>query len=68
MELRPDHQFDRFGPYGDLLGPDADAYDGVDDNIINSIDWNDPSSFFKAMGAGAGGMPIPEMKSAPEIR
>jgi hypothetical protein len=38
MELRLNHQFDPFGP-------GADPYDDVDDDIISSIDWNDPSSF-----------------------
>lgn len=61
MELRLNHQFDPFGP-------GADRYDDVDDDIISSIDWNDPSSFFKAMSAGSGGLPMPEMKSAPEVR
>jgi hypothetical protein len=61
MELRPDHQFDPFGP-------GADAYDGEIDDVVNNIDWNDPSSFFKAMGAGPGGMPMPEMKSTLDVR
>jgi hypothetical protein len=61
MELRPNHHFDPFGP-------EAYAYEGVDDDTINSIDWGDPSSFFKTMGAGTIGMPMPEIKSAPEVR
>lgn len=61
MELRPDHQFDPFAP-------GADAYDEEADDVVNSIDWNDPSSFFKAIGAGTGGLPMPDIKSAPDVR
>ncbi|KAF7553797.1 hypothetical protein G7Z17_g3396 [Cylindrodendrum hubeiense] len=56
MELRPDHQFDPFGP-------DAHAYD--DDEIagIKDIDWSDPASFLAAMGG-----PIPKCPSPSEVR
>ncbi|CAG7937538.1 unnamed protein product [Penicillium salamii] len=61
MELRSNHQFDPFGP-------DAAIYDAPDPAIDN-IDWNDPSSFFKALNAGGpGGLPMPAFKSPAEVR
>lgn len=63
MELRPNHQFDPYGPGADAYYTDEAA------DVVNNIDWDDPSSFFKAIGAGPGGsMPMPEMKSAPDVR
>lgn len=50
MELRQNHQFDPFGP-------DAAAYDDPNFDMSN-IDWNDPASFFNALGGGGpGGLP-----------
>ncbi|CAG7950189.1 unnamed protein product [Penicillium olsonii] len=61
MEPRRSHQFDLFGPQGA-------AYDEPNP-IVDNIDWNDPSSFFKAMEAGQPGrMPLPDMKSPAEVR
>lgn len=61
MELRPDHQFDPFGP-------DAAAYDDPKFDV-DSIDWSDPTAFFKAMDAGQpGAMPMPEIKTPAEVR
>ena len=52
MELRPSHQFDPFGP-------NAAAYDDPSLDMSN-IDWNDPASFFNALGGGEpGGLPMP---------
>lgn len=60
MELRSNHQFDPFGP-------DAAIYD-TPDPAIDNIDWNDPSSFFKALNAGGpGGLPMPAFKSPVEV-
>lgn len=60
MELRPDHQFDPFSP-------EAAKYDGPDP-AIDKIDWNDPASFFKAIGAGPGALPMPKIKEPAEVR
>ncbi|CAG7922377.1 unnamed protein product [Penicillium olsonii] len=61
MEPRRSHQFDLFGPQGA-------AYDEPNP-IVDNIDWNDPSSFFKAMEAGQPGrMPLPDIKSPAEVR
>lgn len=58
MELRPDHQF----------GPDAAAFDDVGLDI-GSIDFNDPASFFKVIGAGPGtSIPIPKFMSPTDVR
>jgi hypothetical protein len=55
------HQFDPFGP-------DASAYDDSDPEI-DGIDWNDPQSFFKAIGAGGpGALPMPELMSPADVR
>ncbi|OTA79577.1 hypothetical protein M434DRAFT_402053 [Hypoxylon sp. CO27-5] len=40
MELRPDHQFDPFGP-------EADSYDDVD---ISGMDFNDPATMSQLLG------------------
>ncbi|KAJ5794323.1 hypothetical protein N7457_000922 [Penicillium paradoxum] len=61
MELRPDHRFDPFGP-------DAAALDDLNLDMAN-IDWNDPASFFKALGAGGpGALPMPKLKSPADVR
>ncbi|KAH8759995.1 hypothetical protein F5883DRAFT_564348 [Diaporthe sp. PMI_573] len=61
MELRPNHQFDPFGP-------DAAAYD-VDDIDLDGINFNDPASFMKALGGGGpGGLPIPKLMQPDEVR
>lgn len=61
MEPRPNHQFEPFGS-------DAAAYDDSDSEIEN-VDYNDPASFFKAIGAGEhGGLPMPELKSPADVR
>jgi len=61
MDLRPDHQFNPFGP-------EAAQYEGGDFDP-NSVDWNDPSSFFAAMDrGGVGGLPVPKVLSPEEVR
>ncbi|KAK2755094.1 hypothetical protein FQN54_006623 [Arachnomyces sp. PD_36] len=61
METRNNHQFDPWGP-------GAEAYDDSDSEI-NNIDWNNPTSFFNAIGAGKpGGLPLPKLKSPTEVR
>jgi hypothetical protein len=53
MDLRPSHQFDPFSP-------EAAKYD-TPDPAIDNIDWNDLTSFFKALNArGPGNLPLPE--------
>lgn len=57
----PDFQFDPFGP-------GATAYDNTEAGL-DGIDWNDPASALKAIGAGGpGGLPFPETLSPEEVR
>ncbi|OIW23248.1 hypothetical protein CONLIGDRAFT_657846 [Coniochaeta ligniaria NRRL 30616] len=61
MDLRQNHQFDPFSP-------EAAAYaDGPD---LSGIDFNDPASFFMAIGRGAGiNLPIlPDYMSPADVR
>lgn len=58
MDLRPDHQFDPFGP-------EAAAYDDVDLDM-DSIDFNDPASFMKMIGGG--NLPVPKLMQPAEVR
>ncbi|KAJ3535329.1 hypothetical protein NM208_g7175 [Fusarium decemcellulare] len=60
MEPRTNHQFDPFDPKNDKYLGDTD------DDVFNSIDWSDPTSFLAAMG-GAGG-PMPACPSPAEVR
>lgn len=62
MEPRPNYQFDPFGPEGA-------AYDSDSDSELGNINWSDPESFLKAIGAGEhGGLPMPKLKSPAEVR
>ena len=55
MEPRPDHQFNAFSSVADELPP---SHTGS----FSSVDFNDPLSFFKAIGAGPGSnLPMPEL-------
>ncbi|GMG04758.1 unnamed protein product [Aspergillus oryzae] len=59
--LLADFQFDPFGP-------GATAYDNTEAGL-DGIDWNDPASALKAIGAGGpGGLPFPETLSPEEVR
>ncbi|KAH8804452.1 hypothetical protein F5884DRAFT_796055 [Xylogone sp. PMI_703] len=59
MELRPNHQFDPFGP-------EAPTYDSDDDHDFSNIDFNDPASFMRAIGGS--GLPIPKLMSPTDVR
>ncbi|KAJ5912994.1 hypothetical protein N7504_001877 [Penicillium tannophilum] len=64
MELRPQHQFDPFGP-------GAAAFDDDDDPSFDfeNLDYNNPQALFKALGLGGPGSPaFPECKSPAEVR
>ncbi|KAK6828809.1 hypothetical protein RU639_003310 [Aspergillus parasiticus] len=61
MEPRPDFQFDP-------LSSGATAYDNAEAGL-DGIDWNDPASALKAIGAGGpGGLPLPEILSPEDVR
>ncbi|KAF7511412.1 hypothetical protein GJ744_004601 [Endocarpon pusillum] len=62
MDLRPNHQFDPF----DL---DDDPFSPEEEEMFKNIDFNDPASFFKALGGGSGtNLPIPKQMSPEEVR
>ncbi|KAF2657688.1 hypothetical protein K491DRAFT_654535 [Lophiostoma macrostomum CBS 122681] len=54
----------RFDPFNEEHTMDLP---GADDDF-SGIDWNDPASFFNAIGAGSGGLPMPKMISAKEVK
>lgn len=62
MELRPDHRFNPFSPEADRIPPlPVDSFD--------DIDFNDPTSFFRAIGGGSGtSLPIPKLLSPEKVR
>jgi hypothetical protein len=62
MDLRPNHQFDPFDSDDDPRLP-------LPDEMFKNIDFNDPASFFKALGGGSGtNLPIPKEMSPEEVR
>jgi hypothetical protein len=65
MQSRNDFRFDPTAPgVEELLA----GMPGLDD-LPDGIDWSDPSSFFKAINAGApGGLPVPEMMEPAQVR
>jgi hypothetical protein len=54
----------RFDPFNDEHTRDLP---GSDDDF-SGVDWNDPASFFNAIGAGPGGLPMPKMVSAQDVK
>lgn len=60
MELRPDQNFDPFGP-------DADQYPSLSD-VLNGIDYNDPESVFGAIRRSGSNIPIPKQVSPEDYR
>lgn len=55
----------RINPRFNPMAPGAELPAGVDGDFEN-IDWNDPASFFKAIGANPGGLPMPSSMPSPE--
>ncbi|KAJ5992434.1 hypothetical protein N7451_008158 [Penicillium sp. IBT 35674x] len=66
MELRPQHQFDPFGPGAAAFDDDDDDDPSFD---FENIDFNNPQALSKALGLDGPGSPaFPECKSPAEVR